>query len=86
MTRFVELAAGKLAGWLGAVLGFEIFGFPLILIVLVTGSVGFTIYLRFINLRGFFHAIQVVRGRYDDPDDHSGRSEPPNHRSRVTVR
>ncbi len=69
MTRAIDFAAEKIADWLGAMLGFEILGMPLILIVLVMGSVGFTLYLRFINLRGFAHALQIIRGRYDNPED-----------------
>ena len=42
---------------------------PLIVLWLVAGAVFFTIYLRFINFRGFKHAIELVRGKYDDPND-----------------
>ncbi|MFK7954461.1 MAG: alanine/glycine:cation symporter family protein [Lysobacterales bacterium] len=40
---------------------------PLIVCWLVLGAVFFTVFLRFINLRGFFHAINIVRGRYAEP-------------------
>lgn len=48
------------------------FGTELSLIVawLVFGAIFFTVYLGFQNLRGFKHAIDLVRGRYSDPDDH----------------
>ena len=42
---------------------------PLIVLWLVAGAVFFTIYLRFISFRGFKHAIELVRGKYDDPND-----------------
>lgn len=42
---------------------------PLIVLWLVAGAVFFTFYLGFINFRGFKHAIDLVRGKYDDPDD-----------------
>lgn len=42
---------------------------PLIVMWLVAGGVFFTIYLRFINFRGFAHAINIVRGKYVNPDD-----------------
>ncbi|MGI8574771.1 MAG: alanine glycine permease, partial [Egibacteraceae bacterium] len=42
---------------------------PLIVVWLIAGAVFFTVYLRFINLRGFRHSFDVVRGAYDDPDD-----------------
>jgi AGCS family alanine or glycine:cation symporter len=40
---------------------------PLIVGWLITAAVIFTFYFRFIQLRGFTHAIAVVRGRYSDP-------------------
>jgi len=44
---------------------------PLVVLWLIFGAVTFTILLRFINFRGFKHAIQLVRGVYDNPD-HKG--------------
>ena len=44
---------------------------PLVVIWLIFGAVTFTILLRFIGFRGFKHAIQLVRGVYDDPN-HKG--------------
>ncbi len=42
---------------------------PFIVAVLALGAVFFTFWYRFINLRAFRHAIDVVRGKYDDPAD-----------------
>lgn len=42
---------------------------PFVLPWLIVGALIFTIYMGFINIRGFKHAIDVVRGRYDDPND-----------------
>lgn len=39
---------------------------PLIVVWLVLGGLFFTFYLRFISLRGFGHAVQLVRGYYHD--------------------
>jgi alanine or glycine:cation symporter, AGCS family len=41
--------------------------FPLIVGWLILAALVFTFYFRFIQLRGFAHGIQVVRGRYSDP-------------------
>ena len=41
---------------------------PLILLWLAFASVFFTVYLGFINFRYFGHAIEVLRGKHDDPD------------------
>ena len=42
---------------------------PLIVLWLVAGGAFFTVYLRFINVRGFAEALRIVSGRYRDPDD-----------------
>jgi AGCS family alanine or glycine:cation symporter len=42
---------------------------PLIVIWLIAGGLFFTIYLRFINLRGFKHAIDLVSGKYANHGD-----------------
>ena len=42
---------------------------PLVVAWLVIGAVIFTLRMGFINLRGFKHAIEVTRGKYDDPND-----------------
>jgi alanine or glycine:cation symporter, AGCS family len=44
-------------------------GVPIIALWLLLGAVFFTLRMGFINLRGFRHAIDVVRGVYDNPDD-----------------
>jgi len=44
---------------------------PFVLLWLVGGALFFTVFFRFINLRGFKHALDVVRGKYDAPD-HKG--------------
>lgn len=45
---------------------------PLIVLWLIAGGVFFTVYLRFVNVRGFRHAIDIVRGKYHD-DSHPGQ-------------
>jgi AGCS family alanine or glycine:cation symporter len=42
---------------------------PLIVVWLVGAAVYFTIRMKFINIRGFRHSVDVVRGAYDDPND-----------------
>ncbi|MBW3605660.1 MAG: amino acid carrier protein [Actinobacteria bacterium] len=42
---------------------------PLIVLWLVGAGIFFTFYLKWINIRGFKHSIDVTRGAYDDPDD-----------------
>jgi len=47
---------------LGIVLPVKI---PFIIIWLIFGALFFTIYLKFINIRGFKHAVDLVLGKYD---------------------
>jgi AGCS family alanine or glycine:cation symporter len=44
---------------------------PFVLIWLLFGAIFFTVFFKFLNVRGFKHALDVVRGKYDDPD-HAG--------------
>ena len=46
--------------------GFDI---PFVLPWLIIGATVFTVYMGFINVTGFKHALDVVRGKFDDPDD-----------------
>lgn len=55
--------------FLNAILFFEIFSFPLLVLWLIIGGLFFTIYLNFINIRLFGHAVQVVRGKYSKKSD-----------------
>ena len=41
----------------------------LIVVWLIIAALFFTFYLGFMNVRGFKHAIDLVRGRYSNPDD-----------------
>lgn len=41
---------------------------PFIVVWLVIGALFFTLRMGFINIRGFKHAIDLARGKYDNPD------------------
>ena len=64
----------RVSGWItslvfyGPSAGGEV-AIRLIVIWLVTAAIFFTIWLGFLNIRGFKHAIDLVRGKYSDPDD-----------------
>ncbi|MCH2199331.1 MAG: alanine:cation symporter family protein [Flavobacteriales bacterium] len=64
-----------ITGAVGMVIFFTVplFGqdIPFVLIWLITGALIFTVFFKFINFRGFRHALDVVRGKYDDPN-HAG--------------
>lgn len=44
-------------------------GFPLIVLWLIAAGIYFTFRMGFINFRAFKHAIDVVKGKYDNPED-----------------
>jgi len=44
-------------------------GIPIVVLWLACGAVFFTIYMKGVNIWGFKHAIEVVRGKYDNPDE-----------------
>ena len=65
----IDAAFGVMVHYMFKVLFYDIYGFPLIVIVLIIGSVTFSFYFKFINIRGFKHSIDVIRGKYDNPED-----------------
>ncbi|OIP43999.1 MAG: alanine glycine permease [Deltaproteobacteria bacterium CG2_30_63_29] len=65
---------GKAAEAIAAVLFLEIplgggSGIPFVVLWLLAGAAFLTVRMGFINFRLFGHAIQVIRGKYDDPND-----------------
>ena len=48
---------------------FSIYGLPLVVLWLMGGAIFFTLRMGFIKIRAFPHAIAVVMGRYDNPDE-----------------
>jgi AGCS family alanine or glycine:cation symporter len=70
----VDAMAGTLVGWIASAFFFPIYTsssgteIPLVVAWLVVGAIFFTIRMGFINFRGFKHAVDVVRGKYDNPD------------------
>lgn len=43
-------------------------GIPFVVVWLVFGAIFFTVKMKFINFRGFKHSIELIRGKYDDPE------------------
>ncbi|MGI9295173.1 MAG: alanine:cation symporter family protein, partial [Pseudomonadales bacterium] len=73
--ELINNAVQPLTTFISSIIFFKIpvFGaqFPLVVIWLVAGATFFTFYLRFINLRGFKHALKLARGDYANPE-HKG--------------
>ena len=70
----INTLTAPIAATVGEIVFFKVpfFGaeLPLVVLWLVAGAVFFTLYTGFINLRGFRHAIELVRGDYTNPDSH----------------
>jgi len=66
---WIDNIFGLFVGYLFAVLFYKILGFPLIVLILLVGSITFTFYFGYINVRGFTHAIDIIKGKYDNPKD-----------------
>lgn len=61
-----EQVIERVEGWLGE----GKVSVPFIVVWLFVGAVFFTLFMGFINIRGFWHAIRLTKGDYDSPDDH----------------
>lgn len=70
----IDKAFGSYTGWFVEIIFYAIpfsenVKIPWVLIVLVLGALYFTLYFKFINIRGFLTAIRIVQGKYDDLED-----------------
>ena len=65
----IDSGFGSLVNFLAPILFADIGGIPLIVLTLLIGAVTFTIYFSFINVRGFKHSIEIIKGKYDNPND-----------------
>jgi AGCS family alanine or glycine:cation symporter len=70
------LFKSAVVGPLGAVIFFDVAFWsdaadvPLVVLWLIIGALYFTLRFQFVNLRGFRHAVDCVRGLYTRPEDH----------------
>ena len=75
----INSVLAPVAEWFGAVMFYAVpvagAQLPLILVWLIAGGVVCTLAFRFINLRGFRHSIQVIRGDFSDRS-HPGEASP----------
>lgn len=71
----IDLNFKKYTGWFVDGIFYEIpfsesFQIPWVLIVLIVGALYFTIYFKLINVTGFYTAVKVVMGKYEDIEKH----------------
>ncbi|MEL6461516.1 MAG: alanine/glycine:cation symporter family protein [Cyanobacteria bacterium J06621_15] len=64
----LDKAFGQVVKVIFDILFFSIGGFPLIVLWLIGGALFFTVRMGFVNFRMFGHAIEIVRGKHDDPN------------------
>ncbi|MCO4759984.1 MAG: alanine:cation symporter family protein [Myxococcales bacterium] len=71
LEKTIDGAFGGIVGVLATVMFWEIPGLkmPFVVAWLAFGAVFFTLRMTFVNIRMFTHAISVVRGRFDDPNE-----------------
>ncbi len=60
---------GLLAGGTAGIQKESVGGIPIVVLWLAIGGVVATLYLRFVNFWGFYHAIECVGGKYDNPNE-----------------
>ncbi len=70
----VDAKFGVVNGYIGAFIFFPIplgggQSIQLAVAILILGATYFTFYMSFISIRGFYHAITVIAGKYDDHND-----------------
>ncbi|MFO8040704.1 MAG: alanine/glycine:cation symporter family protein [Sodalinema sp.] len=68
LTLIDRIFSGLVAA-MAQVLFFSLGGIPLIVLWLIGGALFFTLRLKFINFRAFKHALYVIAGHYDNPDE-----------------
>jgi len=73
LDQFINTAVEPLTRVLSSIVFFTvpIMGaeLPLVVVWLAFAALYFTLYFRFVNIRGFRHAIRLVKGDYSSPDD-----------------
>ena len=70
----IDKAFGDATGWFVNLIFYQIpftdtISIYWVLFPLVFGALYFTVYFKFINFRGFFTSINIVRGKYDDLEE-----------------
>jgi AGCS family alanine or glycine:cation symporter len=76
LDKRIDEAFAPISNFFSDIVFFEIAGYPFVILLLVGSAAFFTVYFGFPNVRHFWTAINVVRGKYDDLDrDETGNKE-----------
>jgi AGCS family alanine or glycine:cation symporter len=65
----IDTVFAAIVAALEKIIFFDIAGMPLVVLWLLVGAIFFTLRMKFVNIRAFRHALDVVRGHYDNPDE-----------------
>ena len=69
----IDQAFAPVSSFFSSVVFFTVFDIPFVLILLVFSALFFTVYFEFPNFRYFWRAIQTVRGKYEDIENHGAK-------------
>lgn len=69
----IDQAFAPISNFFSKLIFFEVFDTPFVLILLVVSALFFTLYFGFPNFRYFWRAIQTVRGKYEDIENHGAK-------------
>lgn len=69
----IDEAFKPVSDFFSNVIFFQIGGTPFVLILLVVSAAFFTLYFKFPNIKHFWTAINVVRGKYEDIEKHGAK-------------
>ena len=75
MDQKIDEAFAPISDFFSSVVFFQVLGYPFVILLLVGSALFFTIYFGFPNIKYFFTAINVVRGKYDDHDKSDNKSK-----------
>ena len=68
INHFIAPVSDKISSFIFYSISVNGVNVPIVVFWLLLGSVIFTIYMGFVNIRCFKHAIELVRGDYENPD------------------
>ncbi|MAX71510.1 MAG: alanine glycine permease [Flavobacteriaceae bacterium] len=69
----INQAFAPVSNFFSKLIFFTVFDTPFVLILLVFSALFFTVYFGFPNFRYFWRAIQTVRGKYEDIENHGAK-------------
>ena len=75
MDQKIDEAFAPISDFFSSVIFFEVMGYPFVILLLVGSALFFTIYFGFPNIKYFFTAINILRGKYDEIDKNDDKSD-----------